>query len=129
MFLSSLNKTQKEAFLRLAYNVVVSDGDLTVGEEIMMEDMRLEMGIDSSFIPEYLELDGIDDTFPDRKSRVVVLIGLIQLGYADGAFEIEEQSFLRVLCEAFELTSEDFAFIDNWVKRLISLQKEAKDFM
>ncbi len=129
MFLSSLSKAQKEAFLRLAYNVVVSDGDLTVGEEIMMEEMRLEMGIDASFTPEYLELDGIEQTFPDRKSQVIVLIGLIQLGYADGAFEIEEQSFLRVLCQAFGLPDEDFAFIDNWVKRLISLQKEAKDFM
>ena len=129
MFLSSLSKIQRETFLRLAYNVVVSDGELTVGEEIMMEEMRVEMSIDSSFVPEYLELDGIEETFPDRKSRVTVLIALIQLGYADGAFEIEEQSFLRVLCQSFELSEEEFAFIDNWVKRLISLQKEARDFM
>lgn len=129
MFLSSLSKTQREAFLRLAYNVVVSDGELTVGEEIMMEEMRVEMSIDPSFTPEYLELDGIEQMFPDRRSRVTVLIALIQLGYADGAFEIEEQSFLRVLCQSFELSEEEFAFIDNWVKRLISLQKEARDFM
>ena len=129
MFLSSLSRTQKEAFLCLAYNVVVSDGDLTVGEEVMMEEMRREMNIEPAFTPEYLELDGVETTFPDRKSRVSVLIALIQLGYADGAFEIEEQSFIRVLCDAFELSGEDFAFIDNWVKRLIGLQKEAKDFM
>ena len=129
MFLSSLTKAQKEAFLCLAYNVVVSDGDLTVGEEVMMEEMRREMNIDPDFTPEYIELDGVDGTFPDRKSRVTVLIGLIQLGYADGAFEIEEQSFIRVLCGSFDISEEDFALIDNWVKRLLSLEKEAKDFM
>lgn len=129
MFLSSLTEAQQKAFLCLAYNVVVSDGDLTVGEEIMMEEMRREMNVDATFKPEYIELEGVEKTFPDRKSRVTVLISLIQLGYADGAFEVEEQSFLRVLCEYFEITDADFALIDNWVKRLVGLQKEAKDFM
>ncbi len=129
MFLASLTEAQQRAFLCLAYNVVVSDGDLTVGEEIMMEEMRREMNVDKDFVPEYVELDGIEQTFPDRKSRVTVLISLIQLGYADGAFEVEEQSFLRVLSDYFEIPEPDFALIDNWVKRLVSLQKEAKDFM
>lgn len=129
MFLSSLSKTQQETFLCLAHNVVVSDGDLTVGEEIMMEEMRREMNMDPAFSPEYVDIDGMDQTFPDRKSRVTVLIALIQLGYADGAFEIEEQSFIRTLCDAFEITEADFALIDNWVKRLLTLQQEAKDFM
>lgn len=129
MFLASLTEEQQKAFLCLAYNVVVSDGDLTVGEEIMMEEMRREMNVEKDFVPEYLELEGVEQTFPDRKSRVTVLISLIQLGYADGAFEVEEQSFLRVLSEYFEITEPDFALIDNWVKRLVSLQKEAKDFM
>lgn len=129
MFLSSLSESQQEAFLRLAYNVVVSDGDLSVGEEIMMDEMRREMSVDPGFTPEYIELDGIEQIFPDRKSRVTVLIALIQLGYADGAFEIEEQSFVATLCQRFDISAADFALIDNWVKRLVSLQKEAKDFM
>lgn len=129
MFLSALSKAQKETFLRLAYNVVVSDGDLSVGEEVMMEEMRREMNIDPAFTPEYLEIDGVENLFPDHKSRVVVLIALIQLGYADGAFEIEEQSFVRVLSQSFNISEEDLAFMDNWVKRLLALQKEAQDFM
>jgi uncharacterized tellurite resistance protein B-like protein len=129
MFLSLLTKTQQQAFLCLAYNVVVSDGELTVGEEVMMEEMRREMNISTEFQAQYIELDGVDVTFPDRASRVIVLIGLIQLGYADGAFEIEEQSFIRVLCDSFEISEEDFALIDNWVKRLLALEKEAKDLM
>ena len=36
MFLATLTQEQKEAFICLAHNVVVSDGDLTVGEKLMM---------------------------------------------------------------------------------------------
>ena len=129
MFLSSLTIKQKETFLCLAHNVVVSDGDLTVGEELMMEEMRREMNMDRGYIAHYVELDGIDQIFPTSKARVTVMISLIRLGYADGAFEVEEQSFLKVLCEAFEITAADFSLIDNWVKRLVALEKEASAFM
>lgn len=129
MFLSLLTQKQKEAFLCLAHNVVVSDGDLTVGEELMMEDMRREMNMDSDFIPHYIDMVGMEDIFQSRKARTTVMIALIRLGYADGAFEVEEQSLLKVLCKAFDISDSDFALIDNWVKRLIALEKEASAFM
>ena len=66
MFLSSLTLEQKEAFFCLAHNVVVSDGVLTVGEEVMMEDMRREMNLDTAFSPHYLDLEGIETTFPSK---------------------------------------------------------------
>jgi len=129
MFLSSLTQNQKETFLCLAHNVVVSDGDLTVGEELMMEDMRREMNIDQNYVPHYVELGGIEKIFTTRKDRSVAMIALIRLGYADGAFEVEEESFLRVLCKAFEISDSDFSLLDNWVKRLVALEKEASVFM
>ena len=48
--------------------------------------------------------------------------------YADGAFEIEEQSFLNVLCNAFEISENEFVLIKNWVRRLIALEREANAF-
>tara|TARA_R110002110_G_scaffold21965_1_gene86209 strand:+ start:603 stop:992 length:390 start_codon:yes stop_codon:yes gene_type:complete len=129
MFLSMLTQEQKESFLCLAHNVVVSDGDLTVGEELMMEEMRREMNVDPGFVAHYIELDGIENIFTTRKSRATVMIALIQLGYADGAFEVEEQSFLKTLCQAFDISESDFALIDNWVKRLVALEREASAFM
>jgi len=129
MFLSSLTQNQKETFLCLAHNVVVSDGDLTVDEELMMEEMRREMNIEERYVPHYVELDGIEQIFATRKARSTTMIALIRLGYADGAFEVEEESFLRVLCKAFEISDSDFSLLDNWVKRLVALEKEASVFM
>jgi len=57
------------------------------------------------------------------------MISLIRIAYADGAFEIEEQCLLRDLCLPFSIAESDFQLIDNWVRRLISLEAEAGAFL
>ncbi len=127
MFLSSLSQTQKETCFCLAHNVVVSDDELTAGEERMMEEMRREMELSPDFQARYVPVDGMDHTFDSRRSQTIVLIALIRLGYADGAYEIEEQCFIQDLCEVFGLAASEFSLIENWVRRLISLEREALD--
>lgn len=129
MFLSSLNQQQKEAFICLAHNVVVSDGDLSMSEKVMMEEMRREMDLNPTFEARYLDIDGIETIFDSRRSRAIALISLIRLGYADGAFDIEEQCFLSDLSRAFSISEDEFKLIDNWVRRLMSLEREANSFM
>ena len=129
MFLSSLTDSQKETFFCLAHDVVVSDGELNVGEHVMMEEMRREMSLDEKLEPHYVDVHGMEEIFDTKRTRIIVLISLIRLGYADGAFEIEEQSFLKVLCELFEINDTEFVLIENWVRRLIALEREASDFL
>ena len=129
MFLYELSKPQKEAFICLAHDVVVSDGELKPGEKVMMKELRREIGLDDSFEPHYISVDGIDKVFDTRRARVAVVIALIRLGYADGAFEIEEQFLLQEVCKVFNVSNDDFAIIENWVRRLIALEKEAHAFM
>lgn len=129
MFLSSLNIAQKRALICLAHNVVVSDGELTVGERLQMEEMRREMGLPDDFEAHYLPIEGIEHIFDSRRSRVISLIALVRIGYADGAFEIEEQCLLSDLCRAFGVCEPDFGLIQNWVRRLIALEREAQSLM
>ena len=129
MFLSTLNQKQKETFICLAHNVVVSDGDLSTGEQVMMLDMYSEMRLDPAFEPRYINLQGIDVIFDTHKSRVIALMALVQLGYADGAFEIEEQCFLSDLADAFKISAAEMLRIENWVRRLLALQQEALDLI
>ena len=129
MFLHELNDQQKEAFICLAHDVVVSDGELSPGEHLMMEKLKREIGLSPDFEPHYIPVMGIGNIFDSRHSRVATIIALIRLGYADGAFEIEEQFLLREVCDVFEVTEQDFTLIENWVRRLIALEKEAQSFM
>jgi tellurite resistance protein len=129
MLLSTLNRKQQESFICLAHSVVVSDGDLSPGEQGMLDDMRREMALPESVEACYLNIKGMDEVFDTKQVRAVAMIALIRLAYADGAFEIEEQCFLRDLSRAFELSNPDFELIDNWVGRLLALEREAFEFM
>jgi len=129
MFLSTLNQQQQKTFLNLAHSVVVSDGDLTTTEDLMMLEMCREMDLASSAEAHYIDIDGADQIFDTKRSRVVVLISLIRLGYADGAFEVEEKSFIKDLCRLFDVSDEDFSLLENWVRRLTALEREAQHFM
>lgn len=129
MFLHELNQAQKEAFICLAHDVVVSDGVLRHGEQMLMDHLQNEINLASDFEPHYIPVEGISDIFDSHASRVAVIINLIRLGYADGAFEIEEQFLLKEICNQFNINTEQFTVIENWVRRLISLEKEARAFM
>jgi tellurite resistance protein len=51
MFLSELDNNQKEAFICLAHVVVVFDGELSPGEQLMMGELKREIGLSSEFDP------------------------------------------------------------------------------
>ena len=129
MWLSSLSSEQRQALLGLAHNVMVSDGLLDPNEEGMLDEFKREMELSQSSDPEYLELAGIETIFDSRKSRFVALINLLRLSYADGAFEIEEECLLKEICRAFQVADDDFMLLDNWVRRLIGLEEEARSLM
>ncbi len=79
--------------------------------------------------PHYIPVEGIADIFDNHAARIAVVINLIRLGYADDAFEIEEQFLLQEICRQFDIGPDQFSVIENWVRRLISLEKEARAFM
>jgi tellurite resistance protein len=129
MWLSSLLPDQRRALLGLAHNVVVSDGLLDPNEEGMLDEFKREMDLHPATEVEYLELDGIERVFDGRKARVIALLNLIRLSYADGAFEIEEECLLKEISRTFEVTDADFLLLDNWVRRWLALEDEARALM
>jgi uncharacterized tellurite resistance protein B-like protein len=129
MWLSALTAQQRKALLGLAHNVVVSDGLLDPNEEGMLDEFKREMELQPNLEVEYLELDGIGATFDSRKSRLIALLNLLRLSYADGAFEVEEECLLKEVSRAFEVSDEEFLLLDNWVRRLIALEGEARNLM
>ena len=129
MWLSALSSEQRQALLGLSHNVVVSDGLLDPNEEGMLDEFRREMELHPNAEAEYLELDGVGTTFDTRRSRIIVLLNLLRLSYADGAFEIEEECLLKEVGRAFGVTDEEFRLLDNWMRRFLSLEEEARILM
>ncbi|MCY3841358.1 MAG: TerB family tellurite resistance protein [Gammaproteobacteria bacterium] len=129
MWLKSLTDEQREALLGLAHNVVVSDGILDPNEEDMIDEFKREMALKPDVVSDYLELDGIGEIFDSRRARTVAVLNLLRLSYVDGAFEIEEECLLKEVARAFGISDADFALMDNWVRRLVGLEREARDLM
>ena len=129
MFLSSLSLAQRQALMCLAHDVVVSDGELTVGERLQMESLRSEMNLPADFEAHYLPIEGVEQVFDSRRSRIIALIALVRMAHADGAFEIEEQCLLSDLCRAFNVSESDFGLLQNWVRRFMALEREAQGIM
>lgn len=129
MWLDVLSTTQRQALLRLAHNVVVSDGLLDPNEERLLSDFRREMELNPSTPTDYIDLSGIERIFESRRARVVAVLNLLHLSYVDGAFEIEEECLLRELARAFAIGDDEFLLMDNWVRRMLALEKEALGFM
>ena len=124
MWLSQLSGEQQETMLRLAHNVIVSDGLLDPNEEGMLEAFRREMGVSTDFQVEYLELEGISSVFSERKERLIVLMNLCKLSYADGAFEIEEECLINEIRKAFDVSEAQFDMLQGWIKRMTLLESE-----
>ena len=129
MWLKSLTDQQRGALLGLAHNVVVSDGILDPNEEDMLDEFKREMALNPDVDSAYLELEGIGDIFDSRRARTVAVLNLLRLSYVDGAFEIEEECLLKEVARAFGISAADFALMDNWVRRLVGLEQEARDLM
>lgn len=129
MWLYSLSEPQRRALMSLAHNIVVSDGLLDPNEELMMEQFMREMALADEVQPDYIDLDAIDGVFEDRRAQRIALLNLIHLSYADGAFEIEEECLLRELAARFGVGEAEFALLENWVKRLVNLEEEAKTLL
>lgn len=129
MWLSSLTAKQREALLGLAHNVVVSDGLLDPNEEVMLDEFKREMELNPKTESQYLELRGVDKVFDSRRSRAIAVLNLLRLSYVDGAFEIEEECLLKEVSRTFGLPDSEFRLMDNWVRRLVALEEEARAFM
>ena len=129
MWLEVLTDEQRQALLRLAHNVIVSDGVLHPNEELLINEFRREMDLHQLEPIEYIDLKGLEATFDSRRSRSIAILNLIHISYVDGAFEIEEECLLRQLARQFEIDEPRFLLMDNWVRRMLALEQEARGFM
>ncbi len=129
MWLSSLTDVQRDALLGLAHDVVVSDGLLDPNEEFMLDEFKREMALKPDMEADYLELDGISEVFDTPRVRAVAVLNLLRLSYVDGAFEVEEECLLKEIARTFGIDDDRFRLMDNWVRRLVALEEEARGLM
>jgi hypothetical protein len=128
MFLHHLSENEKKAFLTLAKEFILVDGELSAEEEELVDIMETEMGIHEGFPQNQYSRQELINMFDSRRSQIAAIIEMQGLGYANMEYHTQEKAFIHEMAEAFGINDEELAEIDDWVVRQVALLYEANEF-
>ncbi|MDQ3071796.1 MAG: hypothetical protein M3Q97_00835 [Bacteroidota bacterium] len=128
MFLHQLNQEEKKAFITLAKEFIMVDGELSPEEEELLTQMMGELGITDGFKENEYTRQQLFGMFKNRRARVATIIEMQGLGYANMEYHTEEIAFIEEMAKAFDISDDELEGIDDWVVRQVALLHEANDF-
>lgn len=129
MFLNMLNHDEKRAFASLAEKMIASDGIVAGREASTLAALRGEMGLDPGSAAVDGDVAELATVFSDRRSKVVALLELIGLGYADTSFGGVERSLVADAARAMNVDSTDVQRIEAWVRQHVDHLRQALALM
>ncbi|HDR0627134.1 TerB family tellurite resistance protein [Pasteurella multocida] len=126
MFIQNLNKEQQSAFLFLAQELINSDGKLESQELIIMDTIIQQTG--GGVQPKALQLHELPIVFDSNLSKNSALLELISIAYSDGQYHDDEKKLISEYTKALNIKDEQLLQLENWVKKQLSLIKDANEF-
>jgi len=128
MFLNLLNEEEKKAFALLAEKLIEADG-LVIGDEVTaLGALEGEMGLSSSDA-ERRPIEKLAAVFSSERSKAIVLLELIGLGYSDNSFCVDERSLVTAAAREMGVSADRLAILERWVKRYVDLVTEAMELI
>lgn len=128
MFLHHLTENEKKAFLTLAKEFILVDGELSKEEEDLVRIMKAEMNIEDGYPEGQISREELFKMFESRRSQITAVIEMQGLGYANMEYHLQEKEFVNEMADAFGIGSDELADIDDWVVRQVALLYEANEF-
>lgn len=109
MFLSQLNRKEKEIFWNLANIVMRSDNEATQAELDMLETYEEEMQEDFTDCELNHDFTALLEELQGASTRIkkIIYFELYGLVYADGKYQSEERDLMAEMQQAFALTDAD----------------------
>jgi len=126
MFLKDFNEYQQKLFLGLARELIEADNVISEQEKTLIAALSSEMG-QQELIRNPSD-DVLKEFFPDRISRVSVMLELVGLATCDGQFAAEEDAIIKRVQRIFEISDDQVNAYQNWVKKLFQTYGEAAAF-
>ena len=127
MFLHELSHAQREAFLILARQVIDADHRLAIQEVERLDRLYTEAGVEPEMAEAAVAIDDLQSVFTSERSRVVVILDLLLVGYADGRLHPAEADAIRQIGARLGLNAGVWEHALDWAKRLHQLVVEAED--
>ena len=127
MFLHELSHAQREAFLILARQVIDADHRLAIQEVERLDRLYTEAGVEPEMAEAAVAVDDLQEVFTSERSRVVVVLDLLLVGYADGTLHPSESEAIRQIGARLGLDAGVWEHALDWAMRLHQLVVEAED--
>jgi tellurite resistance protein len=123
MFLAELRPEEKTAFLELANLVASVDGNLSIKEDLLIEDYRYEMGLEH-YLVQNLTMDEILQLFTSERSKNIALAEILGLIFSDGVFHEQEKESVRLIKKHFGFDPNQYKSFKDWVDKIKQLSEE-----
>ena len=125
MFLHQLDSSQRRAFLVLARRVIDADRRLSIQEVERLDLLYLEAGVPAEMADAPSNAVDLNLLFPDRQSRVAVLLDLLLVGYTDGRLDPREEAVVRDVAAQLGVDAGTWEEARGWAERHQALVREA----
>lgn len=125
MFLHELRPEQRRAFLVLARQVMDADNRLAIQEVERLDRLYVEAGVGTERADAPNAVGDLNLLFGTPRSRVVVLLDLLLVAYADGHLHPSELAAIRSVAAQLQTDAGTFEAAVDWARRHQSLVEEA----
>lgn len=125
MFLHELNPEQRRAFLVLARQVIDADNRLAIQEVERLDRLYIEAGLSAELADAPSAVGDLNLLFGTARSRVVLLLDLFLVAYADGRLHASELDALRGIARRLQTDAGVFEAAVDWARRHQALVEEA----
>ncbi|NQV99268.1 MAG: TerB family tellurite resistance protein [Rhodospirillales bacterium] len=129
MFLHLLDRKQKDAFLVLAQRISMIDGEDDLSERDALIDLKSRLGATAN--PDMTAVLAEPDlsAFTTRKVRVIAMLELLTMAYADGYLHDAESGMISDLSAAFGFDQSDLNSLAAWAMEAIALSRKGESLM
>lgn len=123
MYLHLLNDVQKSALLKLAYRLSVADGEDGSDELEVLDDLRLQLGVDDH--PDMGDVLGElpVNVFDSPQARAIAMMELLVVTYVDGYLHEAEAGLIGEIAGAFEISQERLNAMAEWAMDVLDLKR------
>ena len=125
VFLHELSSEQRRAFLVLARQIIDADRRLAIQEVERLDALYVEAGLGAEGADAPRQVGDVNMVFPTSRSRVVVILDLLLVGYADGELAPAEFAAIRDLAARMEVDAGVWESALEWAQRHHALMREA----
>lgn len=129
MYLHLLNKKQKEAFLVLAQRISMIDGEDDLSELDALSDLKGRLGLTANPDMTAVLADPDVSAFGTHKSRVIAMVELLTLAYADDYLHDAESDMIGQISQDFGFDQNELNKLATWAMSALALSREGEALM